>query len=845
MNRHKPSKRLRFEEESIVSLSEGATSGQLDPMLLCSQQQGKQKRRLLFEEEPPKNSAFITDKKARDITVIPDDAKRKLKHKDKTSIFPQDNVAPTDDVTVILSDYSNNANFAPKEKGLSKNNASSSNTTANSTAYGSSLNKKATKELRQLEKSKLCVDKAEVQLGKAQDKLMVQKPCKSQGLIKNAGSFVVWRYAHRKIHEKIHEVEHENVGTEAAHKTELAIEGGIRVASRFIKRRIRSLPARRVKALSKKSAKAKANHAYKQLLHDNPALKKRALARFYHKQRLKMHYSMQANHTAQGVRQGGTVITKAAAKLKAVAVSLVKSNPKVWLILLSFFLVIMILQSCIAVITSVGSGLGGVVGGSSYLAEDADIDDVTVLYTRWEAELHYQIINAERDNPGYDEYRFSIGDISHNPFELLAFLTAVYHDFTYAEVQATLYEIFNEQYQLEFISEVEIRTRIEERSGSWEDDEGNTHSYTYTVIVEYEWWILNVILTSQSFKDVILSRMDEEQTEHFHVLMLTKGNRQYLNSPFAFNWLPYVTSLYGYRINPFNGTIERHWGLDIGLPQGTPILSGQDGMVVFATYTGGYGFLVVIDDGDGLVSRYAHCSVLYVSVGDVVSVGDIIARVGSTGQSTGPHLHLEVIKHERRLNPLIFTVSNHHLTLPRTTTDYITVTIPLTVTANNNISTPPVYITIPIITNHNPPIADFTTHTNTPIAPMSAEVFAVLIAEAESHLGTPYVFGANGPNAFDCSSFVCWVFTHSGVYHLPRTTAQGIFDQSTPIPREATQPGDLFFFTGTFSTTRTVTHVGIYTGNGLMIHAGSPVEYTSINTSFWERHFYSVGRLNW
>jgi len=120
-----------------------------------------------------------------------------------------------------------------------------------------------------------------------------------------------------------------------------------------------------------------------------------------------------------------------------------------------------------------------------------------------------------------------------------------------------------------------------------------------------------------------------------------------------------------------------------------------------------------------------------------------------------------------------------------------------------------------------------------------------LLAEAESHLGTPYVFGANGPHAFDCSSYVCWVFTHSGVYHLPRTTAQGIFNQSTPIPREAAQPGDLIFFTGTFSTTRTVTHVGIYTGDGLFIHAGSPVGYADFNRPFWQRHFYSFGRLNW
>ena len=507
----------------------------------------------------------------------------------------------------------------------------------------------------------------------------------------------------------------------------------------------------------------------------------------------------------------------------------------------------MLLQSCMAMFTAIGGGMGGVVGATSYLAEDADIDDATILYTRLETDLEYRIIHAERDNPDFDEYRFSIGDISHNPLELIAFLTAVYNDFTFAEVQATIYDIFNEQYQLEFTPQVEIRTRIEERtgSGSWTDEDGNTHTYTYiyTVVVEYEWHILYITLTSQSFRDVLLSRMDEEQTQRFNLLMLTHGNRQYLQSPFAFNWLPFVTSFYGYRIHPIHGGRSFHWGLDIGLPEGTEILSGQDCTVIFAAYAGGYGYLVVIDNGEGLVSRYAHCSVLLVNVGDVVVAGDLIARVGNTGASTGAYLHLEVIKNGRHLNPLIFTVTNHHLTLPTEADSFVTIAVPLA----NNSQAPSLYLTIPIVTNHSPPITTFTTFETDPDtnAPMSAEMFAVLIAEAERHLGTPYVFGANGPNAFDCSSYVCWVFTHSGIYHLPRTTAQGIFNQSTPIPPSEAQRGDLIFFTGTFSTTRTVTHVGIYTGDGFMIHAGSPVQYTSINTPFWTRHFYSFGRLAW
>jgi len=804
------SKRLRFEDEAQGGLTEGITSGQLGPKSGPAQKD-KLKRRLQFEGDSTPENPLIQDKdKGRlrfedeapphDLPPTPDKAKGRLRFKDEAA---PDGLPP-----------------APTEA-------------APGTGGNPKTNKKAAQELKQLEKSKLRVDKSEAKLGKAQDKLAAQKPLKKPGVVKQLGNkakFATWAY----VHKKIHQVEHENVGIEAAHKTELAAESGYRTTSRFVKRRIRTAPARRVKRLTRKTARARANHAYRQLLQENPALKKKALARFYHKKRLQIRYAKQAKQAARGVKQGGTIITKAAAKLKMIAVALVKGNPKVWLILLLAFLLIVILQSCMALLTSVGSGMGGVVGGTSYLAESADIDDVTVLYTEWETDLHYRIIHAERDHPGYDEYRFSIGDISHNPFELLAFLTAVYEDFTLSGVQATLQDIFNEQYQLDFISEVEIRTRTETRTGSGTNPDGSSYSYTYTVVVEYEWHILNVILTSRPFTDVIMPRMNEEQTEHFHVLMLTKGNRQYLQSPFDFNWLPHVSSLYGWRIHPITGAVSRHWGLDIALPEGTPILSGQDGTVIFAAYSGGYGFLVVIDNGEGLVSRYAHCSVLYVTVGQEVSAGDMIARVGSTGQSTGPHLHLEIIKNGRHLNPLIFTVTNHHLDLPTpTTAEYITITVPIT--ANQ-------YLTLPIVTNHNPPITEFETD---PGAPMSAEMFAALLAEAERHLGTPYVFGANGPHAFDCSSFVCWVFTHSGVYHLPRTTAQGIFNQSTPIPREAAEPGDLIFFTGTFSTTRTVTHVGIYTGDGFMIHAGSPVSYASINTSFWQRHFYSFGRFSW
>ena len=130
-----------------------------------------------------------------------------------------------------------------------------------------------------------------------------------------------------------------------------------------------------------------------------------------------------------------------------------------------------------------------------------------------------------------------------------------------------------------------------------------------------------------------------------------------------------------------------------------------------------------------------------------------------------------------------------------------------------------------------------------PGAPMGDGSYAALMEEAQKHLGKPYVFGAKGPDAFDCSGFVCYSLRESGVKNIA-TNAQGLYNACTPVSRANAQPGDLIFFQGTYSTPNTVTHVGIYIGNGMMIHAGKPVQYASIDTAYWTEHFYAFGRLN-
>ena len=116
--------------------------------------------------------------------------------------------------------------------------------------------------------------------------------------------------------------------------------------------------------------------------------------------------------------------------------------------------------------------------------------------------------------------------------------------------------------------------------------------------------------------------------------------------------------------------------------------------------------------------------------------------------------------------------------------------------------------------------------------------------EATKYIGWPYVWGGSSPStSFDCSGFVCWVYTASGVHNLPRTTAQGIYNQCARVSPSEAKPGDLIFFTGTYDSGVPVSHVGIYVGDNKMLHCGNPIQYADLTSSYWSQHFYAFGRL--
>ena len=645
--------------------------------------------------------------------------------------------------------------------------------------------------------------------GKAKKRLKFEKEVKSQRAhVKGpvpmrpvkAGANTAIGYAHKKIYQ----AENENVGIKAAHRTELVSESGLRMAYH----RHKTAPYRRVAKLQQKSARANARLAYRQALQDNPELKKNLLARMWQKQKIKRQYAKAAREAKKaGKRAKDTAVTME--KIAASVVHAVKRHPVLCGIVILLLLVFFLIASLFSSFSNIGTGGLGSLAASTYLADDADINNAELIYTEWETDLQMQINRVESDRPGYDEYRYNIGPIEHDPYVLMGYLTSAYQDFTYAQIESVLRELFNGQYSLSFTEETEIRyrteTSIDPETGEETEEE-----------VPYEWHILNVTLTSIPLENLVVSRMDADQKEICEILLQTKGNRQYVKNVFGTNWLPYVTSYYGYRVHPISGGKNYHTGVDIGMPQGTEILAGHDGTVTLAGEAGGYGLCVAIEgeayEGRSLTTKYGHCSQILVSAGQEVKAGDVIAKVGSTGNSTGPHLHLEVLVDGQYMNPLYFAdtgdTSERHL--PEAGAG-----------GGGN------YFDYDV-----PPEA------------LADEKFAAMLAEAEKYLGYPYVWGGASPStSFDCSGYVSWVVNHCGVgWNFGRLTADGLLGVCTPVSSADARPGDLIFFQGTYNTSG-ASHVGIYVGNGMMIHCGDPISYANINTSYWQQHFYTFGRL--
>ena len=324
-------------------------------------------------------------------------------------------------------------------------------------------------------------------------------------------------------HSKIRQVEKENVGTEAAHKTEFAAENLAAGAIRKGYRSVKDAPYRKVERLEVKSAKATVNANYHAAVRDNPELQKHSLSALFQKRKLKREYAKAYREARKTGSRGAAVAKKAKEAVSnagQAAVALVKNNKGILVIVGGVALLFILLFSSLSSCSVSMEGAMGAVLGTSYTSEDPDILQVEDNYIALEQELERRMANIESEFPGYDEYQYDVDTIGHDPNELISYLTAKFNAFTPAQVQAELEVLFNQQYTLTTREEVQIRYR----TVTWTDEEGNEHESEEA----YEYYILHVTLRNHSLGTVAVENLTEDEKGRYAAILELKGNKPYL-----------------------------------------------------------------------------------------------------------------------------------------------------------------------------------------------------------------------------------------------------------------------------------------------------------------------------
>ena len=360
--------------------------------------------------------------------------------------------------------------------------------------------------------------------GKARSKLHFEKVEKHPPKLKPNPASRPVQEAGLYLHGKIHEVEQENVGVESGHKAEELAERQAGKALRNARRRNKLKPYRAAAKAERKSMAANAEFVYQKSLRDNPELAQAVtnpISRLWQKQHIKREYAKAARAAGRGA--AGSAKTTASASRKAAekgkqAASLVARHWKGALLIGGVGLMLLFLmgglQSCTAMFGSAGTGLAA----TSYLSEDSDMLGAEAAYAGMEADLQYELDHYETLHPGYDEYRFELDEIGHDPYVLTSILSALHNGvFTLEEVQGDLAMLFEQQYILTQTVETEIRYRTETST----DSEGNE----YEEEVPYTYYICNVTLENRDLSHLPVSLMDEEALSLYAAYMQTLGNR--------------------------------------------------------------------------------------------------------------------------------------------------------------------------------------------------------------------------------------------------------------------------------------------------------------------------------
>ena len=380
---------------------------------------------------------------------------------------------------------------------------------------------KADKAQAKIPKKKVKQTAVDPDTGKVTTKLVLEDKKKPPSKLSHSVRDAPGNAALGKIHKEIRETEQDNVGVESAHKSEEAAETGVHLVREGY-RSHKLKPYRKAAQAEKKLEKANVNALYQKSLRENPQLASNPFSRWQQKQAIKKEYAAakRAGQTAGSTAKTASKTGKAAKTVKEKAQqagAFVMRHKKGAGIVLVLFLVVCLLMNTISSCSMLGQGIGSVVTGSTYPSDDPELVAVEADYAAKEADLQAEIDNIENSHPGYDEYRYDLDMIGHDPHELAAYLSAVLQGYTRQSAQAELERVFDAQYQLTLTEEVEVRYRTETRT----DSEGNS----YTVEVPYNYYILNVTLTSKPISSVASELLTPDQLEMYQVYRATLGNK--------------------------------------------------------------------------------------------------------------------------------------------------------------------------------------------------------------------------------------------------------------------------------------------------------------------------------
>ena len=341
-----------------------------------------------------------------------------------------------------------------------------------------------------------------------------------------------------KAHQSVRNADQDNnSGVEAAHFTEGSAEGAARAGSRFqYGRKLRQY--KKLERLEKKANKDAVDSIFAERMKSDPQAGSNLFSRWRQKQAIKKEYAAAkagaaaAENTASGTAkaaQGTVSITEKAFQF-------VQSHSHIIIGIAAVGLLVLVIAGSVSSCSVLINGGGNVVLGTSYTAEDEDLKGAETDYTKLEDKLRKQIDRIETDHPGYDEYRYNLAEIGHNPYELASLLTVEFENYTRSQVQARLQSIFEAQYELKLEEKVEIRTRKETRVGyRYNPITGTVHTYTYQVTVQYEYKILNVTLLNRGVDYVARnSGLTDDQLERYEVTLECRGNRDDLFAGIAF-----------------------------------------------------------------------------------------------------------------------------------------------------------------------------------------------------------------------------------------------------------------------------------------------------------------------